>query len=168
MTGTPPRHCRGGVLSSFEDSSHRSLRRAAAASRTGRRSMAKSSGAFPAVSTLKDTMSIVTQPSVLPAAAGLRPGHGLRRRPAFRADIQALRALAVALVVLNHLWPTRLTGGYVGVDVFFVISGFLITSHLLKERISTGRIRLAAFYARRIRRLLPAAFLVLAVSLAAT
>lgn len=129
--------------------------------------MAKSSGAFPAISTLKDTMSIVTQPSMPPAAAGLRPGDGLRRRPAFRADIQALRALAVALVVLNHLWPTRLTGGYVGVDVFFVISGFLITSHLLKELLATGRIRLAAFYARRIRRLLPAAFLVLAVSVVA-
>jgi peptidoglycan/LPS O-acetylase OafA/YrhL len=80
----------------------------------------------------------------------------------FRPDIQALRALAVGLVVLNHLWPNRLTGGYVGVDVFFVISGFLISSHLIREITDTGRIRLARFYARRIRRLLPAAFLVLA------
>ena len=48
----------------------------------------------------------------------------------FRADIQGLRAVAVAVVVLYHLWPNRLTGGYVGVDVFFVISGFLISSHL--------------------------------------
>ncbi len=89
-------------------------------------------------------------------------------RRTFRADIQALRALAVMLVVLNHLWPNRLTGGYVGVDVFFVISGFLISSHLLKELTSTGRLRLGAFYARRIRRLLPAAFLVLAASLVAS
>jgi peptidoglycan/LPS O-acetylase OafA/YrhL len=70
-------------------------------------------------------------------------------------------------VVLNHLWPTWLTGGYVGVDVFFVISGFLISSHLDREIVRTGRVRLARFYARRIRRLLPAALLVLGVSLVA-
>ena len=86
---------------------------------------------------------------------------GQRRPDVFRPDIQALRALAVGLVVLNHLWPTRLTGGYVGVDVFFVISGFLISSHLVREITGTGRLRLARFYARRIRRLLPAAFTVL-------
>ncbi|MGW3957512.1 acyltransferase family protein [Streptomyces sp. NPDC004752] len=79
----------------------------------------------------------------------------------FRPDIQALRALAVGLVVLNHLWPTWLTGGYVGVDVFFVISGYLISTHLIREIDGTGRIRIAQFYARRARRLLPAAFLVL-------
>ncbi|MFJ4107249.1 acyltransferase family protein [Oerskovia enterophila] len=89
---------------------------------------------------------------------GPRPGTGLR------TDIQALRAIAVGAVVVNHLWPTRLPGGFVGVDVFFVISGFLITSHLSKELQATGRIRLAQFYARRVRRLLPAALLVLAVS----
>jgi peptidoglycan/LPS O-acetylase OafA/YrhL len=92
--------------------------------------------------------------------------HGSKSR-AFRPDIQALRALAVGLVVLNHLWPTRLTGGYVGVDVFFVISGFLISSHLIREIAATGRIRLTKFYARRIRRLLPAAFLVLVFVLVA-
>lgn len=85
------------------------------------------------------------------------------RRP-FRVDIQALRAVAIAVVVLNHLWPTRLSGGYVGVDVFFVISGFLITGHLFSELSRTGRIALGRFYARRIRRLLPAALLVLAAS----
>ncbi|WP_082574908.1 acyltransferase family protein [Arthrobacter sp. Soil763] len=95
-------------------------------------------------------------------------GNGLRGRRTFRADIQALRALAVTLVVLNHLWPGRMTGGYVGVDVFFVISGFLITSHLHKELEASGRIRLGQFYARRIRRLLPAALLVLAVGLGAS
>ena len=76
-----------------------------------------------------------------------------------------MRALAVGLVVLNHLWPLRLPGGYVGVDVFFVISGFLITSHLVREIDSTGTVKLGKFYARRARRLFPAAFLVLAASM---
>ncbi|WP_334147022.1 acyltransferase family protein [Microbacterium sp.] len=88
------------------------------------------------------------------------------RARVFRTDIQALRAIAIGLVVLNHLWPVRVTGGYVGVDVFFVISGFLITGHLVGEMSRTGGVRLGAFYARRIRRLLPAAFLVLVASLA--
>ena len=81
-----------------------------------------------------------------------------------RAEITALRACAVLLVVLYHLWPGRLPGGYIGVDVFFVISGFLITSHLLREIESTDRIDLAMFWARRARRLLPAAYLVLAAT----
>ncbi|KAF5299532.1 hypothetical protein FQR65_LT19502 [Abscondita terminalis] len=68
--------------------------------------------------------------------------HPARPRRALRADIQALRAIAVLLVVVNHLWPTRLPGGYVGVDVFFVVSGFLISAHLLKEVTATGRVRL--------------------------
>ncbi|MEC3980194.1 acyltransferase family protein [Amycolatopsis sp. H20-H5] len=85
----------------------------------------------------------------------------------FRTDIQALRAVAVLAVVLNHLWPSRLTGGYVGVDVFFVISGFLISSHIGREISRTGRVRLGRFYARRIRRLLPAAFVVLLFGLVA-
>jgi len=84
-----------------------------------------------------------------------------------RRDIQGLRAVAVGLVVLSHFWPSRLPGGYIGVDVFFVISGFLITSHLLtKPPQSWGD--LAAFWGRRVRRLLPAASLVLLVSLAAS
>ncbi|MCB8044832.1 acyltransferase [Microbacterium oxydans] len=98
----------------------------------------------------------------LPTAA---PPSAAPRERVFRTDIQALRAVAIGLVVLNHLWPTRITGGYVGVDVFFVISGFLITGHLVGEMTRTGGVRLGAFYARRIRRLLPAAFVVLAVSL---
>ncbi|GAA3542740.1 acyltransferase [Aeromicrobium flavum] len=85
-------------------------------------------------------------------------------RDRFRAEIAALRACAVLLVVLYHLWPGRLPGGYIGVDVFFVISGFLITGHLLRETADTGRIDLARFWARRARRLLPAAYLVLASS----
>ncbi|MDO4241941.1 MAG: acyltransferase family protein [Microbacteriaceae bacterium] len=85
-----------------------------------------------------------------------------------RLDIQALRAIAVLLVVINHLWPKQLTGGFIGVDIFFVISGFLITAHLLKELTSTGQLRFARFYARRARRLLPAALIVTAVSLILT
>ncbi|MFZ4893250.1 acyltransferase family protein [Plantibacter sp. Mn2098] len=87
---------------------------------------------------------------------------------AFRPEIQALRALAITLVVVYHLMPARLHGGYVGVDVFFVISGYLITSHLLGEVARTGTISLTKFWARRIRRLLPASLLVLAVTLVAT
>jgi peptidoglycan/LPS O-acetylase OafA/YrhL len=75
-----------------------------------------------------------------------------------------LRAGAALLVVLYHLWPGELPGGFMGVDVFFVISGFLITSHLAREATSTGRIRLGRFWARRARRLLPAAYLVLTSS----
>ena len=75
--------------------------------------------------------------------------------------MQALRALAVGLVVVYHVWPKRLPGGFIGVDVFFVISGFLITSHLLREVTRTGTLSVTRFWARRIRRLLPAAFVVL-------
>ena len=64
-------------------------------------------------------------------------------------------------MVLYHFWPARLSGGYVGVDVFFVISGFLITSHLARELVSTGTVKLGQFWARRARRLLPASLLVL-------
>lgn len=80
-----------------------------------------------------------------------------------RADIQVLRAVAVGTVVLYHLWPNRLTGGFVGVDIFFTISGFLIGAHLTGELNRTGTVRLGRFWARRARRLLPASLLVLAV-----
>jgi peptidoglycan/LPS O-acetylase OafA/YrhL len=68
------------------------------------------------------------------------------------------------MVVIFHLFPSRLTGGFAGVDVFFVISGFLISSSLLGELEASGRIGLANFWAKRMRRLLPAAFLVIAVT----
>ncbi|MDR7380825.1 acyltransferase family protein [Promicromonospora iranensis] len=84
-------------------------------------------------------------------------------KTALRADIQALRAVAVLAVVLFHLWPNRLTGGYVGVDVFFVISGFLITSHIARD-VDAGRFSVTTFWARRMLRLLPASLLVLAVT----
>lgn len=75
----------------------------------------------------------------------------------FRPEIQGLRAVAVLVVLLFHVWPTLVSGGYVGVDVFFVISGYLITGLLLKEVDATGRISVLNFYERRVRRLLPAA-----------
>nr|BFF13330.1 hypothetical protein GCM10025699_46330 [Microbacterium flavescens] len=67
-------------------------------------------------------------------------------------------------MVLYHLWPARLPGGFVGVDIFFAISGFLITGHLMREVQKTGRVRLGQFWARRARRLLPASLTVLVVT----
>jgi peptidoglycan/LPS O-acetylase OafA/YrhL len=82
----------------------------------------------------------------------------------FRPDIQGLRALAVGMVVIYHLYPSLLTGGFAGVDVFFVISGFLITGHLLREYHKTGKVALLDFWGRRAKRLVPAAALVLTVT----
>jgi len=79
-------------------------------------------------------------------------------------DIQGLRALAVLSVLIYHVWPFLLPGGYVGVDVFFVLSGFLMTQLLLREIEHSDRLLLWKFYARRINRLLPAASTVLIIS----
>ncbi|MBV9344794.1 MAG: acyltransferase [Gammaproteobacteria bacterium] len=87
---------------------------------------------------------------------------------AFRPDIQGLRALAVTLVVAFHCGIPLLAGGFVGVDVFFVLSGYLITELLVTELRRTGSINLASFYARRVRRLLPASVLMLLVTLGAS
>jgi peptidoglycan/LPS O-acetylase OafA/YrhL len=88
-----------------------------------------------------------------------------RPTTAFRADIQGMRALAVTAVILAHAtgWPA---GGFVGVDVFFVISGFLITGLLLREHERSGRISVPAFFGRRIKRILPASLVVLAATVA--
>jgi peptidoglycan/LPS O-acetylase OafA/YrhL len=88
--------------------------------------------------------------------SGTAPGD----RP-FRPDVEGLRAVAVLLVVFFHAGIPFLSGGYIGVDVFFVISGFVITGVLLRERSSTGRTSLLAFYGRRCRRIIPAASLVI-------
>ncbi|MCX6443719.1 MAG: acyltransferase [Actinobacteria bacterium] len=85
-----------------------------------------------------------------------------------RADIQGLRALAVLLVVAGHLFPTAVKGGFVGVDVFFVISGFVITQQMLKSYLESEQQFLLRFYARRVRRILPSAILVTIVSIWAT
>jgi peptidoglycan/LPS O-acetylase OafA/YrhL len=82
------------------------------------------------------------------------------RSASFRADIEGLRAVAVLLVVADHLFG-RPAGGFVGVDVFFVISGFLITGLLVGERDSSGTVSIRGFYARRARRILPASLVTL-------
>lgn len=95
-------------------------------------------------------------------------GPSAVRSTAFRGDVEGLRAIAVGLVLLYHAGLPFLPGGYAGVDVFFVISGFLITSQLISEVERTGRVSLPRFYARRAKRLLPAAGVVLAVTAALT
>lgn len=82
----------------------------------------------------------------------------------YRTDIQGMRALAVTVVVLYHAGVPYLGGGFVGVDLFFVVSGFLITGLLLAEVQEHGRVSLANFWARRARRILPASTLVLAAT----
>ncbi|WP_430783949.1 acyltransferase family protein [Actinoplanes sp. G11-F43] len=94
-----------------------------------------------------------------------RPAPGAAPR-AYRGDIEGLRAVAVLLVVLAHVGVPGLAGGFLGVDVFFVVSGFLITGLLRRELETTGRLDLARFYARRAVRLLPVATLVIVVTLA--
>lgn len=114
-------------------------------------------------------MGALYRKTVVPQTnATLLAGTTANRPPTLvRPEIQALRALAVLGVLVFHLWPLRLPGGYVGVDVFFVVSGFLITDHLVREMARTGRISLPAFWARRARRLLPASLLVLLVTVLA-
>jgi len=96
-----------------------------------------------------------------PAAAVTRPGE------AFRPDLEGLRGVAILLVLAFH-GGFIATGGFIGVDVFFVLSGFLITGLLLRERERDGRIDLRRFYARRARRILPAAAVVVLGTLAAS
>ncbi|WP_165372859.1 SGNH hydrolase domain-containing protein [Pengzhenrongella frigida] len=93
------------------------------------------------------------------------PASVLRK---FRPDIQGLRAIAVLLVVLYHAHVPGITGGYVGVDVFFVISGFLITGGLLRQIQRKGRISFGRFYAGRFQRLAVPAAIVLVATLLAT
>jgi peptidoglycan/LPS O-acetylase OafA/YrhL len=101
-----------------------------------------------------------------PRSAG--PGE----KDGFRPDIEGLRGIAVSLVVLFHAGllsksATQITGGFIGVDLFFVVSGFLITGLLVRERERSGRISFSRFYARRVRRILPAALVVLLVTFVA-
>jgi peptidoglycan/LPS O-acetylase OafA/YrhL len=96
-----------------------------------------------------------------------RPDRRLEQNK-FRPDIEGLRAIAVVAVVLFHASVPGLGGGYVGVDVFFVISGFLITGLLWREVSSTGSVRLRAFYGARARRLLPASAAVGVITMVAS
>ena len=82
-----------------------------------------------------------------------------------RRDIQGLRALAVVLVIADHAGAPGFSGGFVGVDVFFVISGYVITQLLLREAPKGARRGLADFYSRRIRRIVPAATATLVVTM---
>jgi len=85
----------------------------------------------------------------------------------FRPDIEGLRAIAVSGVIAFHFGLSDLPGGFIGVDIFFVISGYLITRHLIQEIGRSGTVDLWRFYGRRARRLLPASLLVIATTLAA-
>jgi peptidoglycan/LPS O-acetylase OafA/YrhL len=87
----------------------------------------------------------------------------IKTTPLYRADIQGLRAIAILLVVLAHAKTTFFSGGFIGVDIFFVLSGYLITSILVREFTKTGTIQISRFVARRLKRLLPA--LILMISL---
>src|SRR5579872_2114291 len=99
--------------------------------------------------------------------SGDESGTAPEDRP-FRPDVEGLRAVAVLLVVFFHAGTSALSGGYVGVDVFFVISGFVITGVLLRERTATGGTSVLVFYGRRCRRILPAATLVIVATVAIT
>lgn len=108
-------------------------------------------------------MSTITRSGAPSRGSGqqaVKPNGGLR------PDIQGLRAVAVLAVILDHLfhWPS---GGFVGVDVFFVISGFLITGLLIREHDRSGRISFADFYRRRVKRIMPAAMVVVVATSAA-
>ena len=85
----------------------------------------------------------------------------------YRPEIDGLRAVAVVPVILFHLGVNWIPGGYIGVDVFFVISGFLITS-ILKKELEQGTFTFRDFWARRVRRILPAMICVSACTVAAT
>ncbi|MFY8048324.1 MAG: acyltransferase family protein [Erythrobacter sp.] len=90
-------------------------------------------------------------PAAPPAASGL----------AYRGEIDGLRAIAIAAVVIHHAYPAMLPGGFAGVDLFFVISGYLITG-IVAADLATGRFSLRRFYERRVRRIVPALALMLA------
>jgi peptidoglycan/LPS O-acetylase OafA/YrhL len=91
---------------------------------------------------------------------GLSESTGTTRDHPVRGDIEGLRALAVISVLVNHAFPNALPGGFVGVDIFFVISGYLIGRHLLQD-IQENRFSILGFYAKRVRRIFPALALVL-------
>jgi peptidoglycan/LPS O-acetylase OafA/YrhL len=102
-----------------------------------------------------------------PSAAGTSRPPTVGTQLPYRPGLDGLRALAVAGVVLYHAGVSRMPGGFLGVDVFFVLSGYLITSLLLAERRRKGRVGFKAFWLRRARRLLPAVLLVVFVCLLA-
>ena len=121
------------------------------------------SSSIAASSALRGAVADVPQRRLRPQRAATDTGHVTHA--AYRPDIDGLRALAIGLVVVFHAWPTLCPGGFAGVDVFFVISGYLITGIIAREAIA-GTFSYLTFYARRIRRLAPALVVVLAATLA--
>ncbi|MHA3724044.1 acyltransferase family protein [Leucobacter sp. HY1910] len=104
----------------------------------------------------------MTTPTSTGTATAPKPGAG--KAPAtFFPQVHALRAIAVLMVLVYHLWPARYTGGFIGVDVFLVISGFLITGHIWRQREQSWRL-LPKFWLRRVLRLGPAALTVVTVT----
>jgi peptidoglycan/LPS O-acetylase OafA/YrhL len=104
-------------------------------------------------------MSVGTAPQA--AAPPQQPAQPAAATLAYSPALDGLRAVAVVAVLLYHLSVPWLRGGFLGVDLFFVLSGYLITSLLVAEYRARGSIRLGTFWARRVRRLLPAALLVI-------
>jgi peptidoglycan/LPS O-acetylase OafA/YrhL len=96
----------------------------------------------------------------------IAPGPSALTHPKYRPDIDGLRAVAVLSVVAFHAFPGKLSGGFIGVDIFFVISGFLIST-ILFENLEQGTFTFAEFYRRRVRRIFPALILVLVTTMAA-
>jgi peptidoglycan/LPS O-acetylase OafA/YrhL len=127
----------------------------------------------PSINTQRDGRDVVTTSALAPPdetqviEVGAADQAAKKKHP-FRADVQALRAVAVLTVVLYHAHIPYLTGGYVGVDVFFVISGFLITGLLVREKDRTGTISIKKFYGRRMRRIMPAAALTMIATVVAS
>jgi len=114
-----------------------------------------------------DAPAAADPPGLDPGREAAPGGHRAARRRTAHDDrirgLDGLRALAVVAVIAYHLWPTTLPGGYLGVDVFFVVSGFLITTLLLRQMARTGNLDMPGFWRRRARRLLPALGAVLVV-----
>ncbi|MDI3332037.1 MAG: acyltransferase, partial [Micrococcus sp.] len=108
------------------------------------------------------------RPAARSAPARSAPARSVSRPGGGRIEgLDGLRALAIVAVLVYHLRPESLPGGFLGVDVFFVVSGFLITTLLVRELGRRGRVDLPRFWVRRARRLLPAVALVVLVSVPA-
>jgi peptidoglycan/LPS O-acetylase OafA/YrhL len=108
----------------------------------------------------------VPAPTRLGTSDAAAPGHSRALAEGYRADIDGLRALAVAVVVIFHAGVSPLRGGFIGVDIFFVISGYLITRQIAAE-MEAGTFSIVGFYERRVRRIAPALLFAIAATLAA-
>jgi hypothetical protein len=132
-------------------------------SAVGETSLSMISGAATYLRTVRSAFGRIVVPGRSADTPDGSPAEGDLESPkeGFRPDVEGLRALAVGAVLLYHAGVPFAPGGYVGVDVFFVISGYLITGLLLRELEKTGTLSLARFYSRRAKRLLPLTVVVL-------